>query len=136
VKDGFAIRTALRNGYEVAIITGGAVERVKLRYQKLGVKYYYENINDKTESLSDFLGKTGIDSQHVLFMGDDLVDFHVMKKIRIPTCPLDAVVEIKEISSYISDKKGGEGCVRDIIEQVLKAQDRWMDSESFFNKST
>ena len=136
VKDGFAIRNAIRNGFDVGIITGGAVERVKLRYQKLGVKHYYDNVSDKLESLQDYLDKTGVDPENILFMGDDLVDYPVMQKVGITCCPLDAVPEIKSISNYISDIKGGEGCVRDVIEQVLKAHDKWMDKETFFHKST
>ncbi|NQU84631.1 MAG: HAD hydrolase family protein [Mariniphaga sp.] len=136
VKDGFAIRNALMNNFEVAIITGGFVERVKLRYQKLGVKYYYENIRDKMECLKDFLEKTNIEPKNILYMGDDLVDYEIMKNIGIPTCPVDAVTEIKEISKYISDKKGGEGCVRDVIEQVMRAHGNWMDSDAYYLRST
>lgn len=129
VKDGFAIRTALKAGYPVAIITGGYIERVKLRYRKLGVTFYYEKANDKVECLNDFLNKTAIKKENILFMGDDLVDFLIMKEVGVPTCPKDAVHEIKEISKYISDKKGGEGCVRDVIEQALKAQGKWYSDE-------
>ena len=136
VKDGYAIRNALRNGFEVAIITGGFIERVKLRYQKLGVKYYYENINDKMECLRDFLDKTKINQQNILYMGDDLVDYQIMKNIGLPTCPIDAAPEIKEISKYISDKKGGEGCVRDVVEQVLRAHGNWMDSDAYYLRSS
>ncbi|MBN1820219.1 MAG: HAD hydrolase family protein [Prolixibacteraceae bacterium] len=136
VKDGFAIRNALRNGFEIAIITGGFVERVKLRHQKLGVKYYYENINSKLECLDDFVKNTGIGYQNILYMGDDLVDYQIMKKVGMPTCPLDAVQEIKEISKYISDKKGGEGCVRDVIEQVLRVQGKWMNSDAYYLRSS
>ncbi len=131
VKDGFAIRNALRNGFPIAIITGGKIERVKLRYQKLGVKYYYDSVNDKTECLMDFCTKEQIKPESVLFMGDDLVDLDVMQHAGIPTCPLDAVPEIKKVSKYISDKKGGKGCVRDVIEQVMKAQGKWINPEIF-----
>jgi 3-deoxy-D-manno-octulosonate 8-phosphate phosphatase (KDO 8-P phosphatase) len=126
VKDGFAIRTAISQGFPVAVITGGFVERVRLRHDRLGVKYYYENAWDKVESLEDFCHKTGIDAKNVLFMGDDLVDYHVMQKVGIPVCPHDAVSDIKSISKYISHKNGGEGCVRDIIEQTLRAQGKWL----------
>ena len=136
VKDGYAIRNALRLGFEIAVITGGFAERVKLRYQKLGITYYYDNVIDKTESLNHFISKTGIVPECILYMGDDLVDYQVMKIVGVPTCPVDASPEIKEISKYISGKKGGEGCVRDIIEQVLRVQGKWMDSESFFLRST
>lgn len=129
VKDGFAIRIAIKTGYPIAIITGGYIERVRLRYEKLGVEHFYDKARNKVECLNDFLSKTKLDASEILFMGDDLVDFNVMNEVGIPTCPNDAVHEIKEISKYISDKDGGEGCVRDVIEQTLKAQQKWFTSE-------
>lgn len=135
VKDGFAIRNALRHGLEIGIITGGLIERVKFRYQKLGVKYYYDDVNDKTGCLRDFVEKTKIDPGQIMYMGDDLVDYPVMEMVGLPVCPIDAAPDVKKISKYISGKKGGEGCVRDVIEQVLRAQGKWMDSETFFNRS-
>ena len=135
VKDGFAIRNAIDFGYPVAIITGGYIERVRLRYEKLGVKFFYDRARDKVECLNDFLKKTGIDVGNVLFMGDDLVDYQVMSVVGIPTCPKDAVHDIKEISEYISDKNGGEGCVRDVIEQTLRAQNRWFTKDMLFKNA-
>jgi 3-deoxy-D-manno-octulosonate 8-phosphate phosphatase (KDO 8-P phosphatase) len=135
VKDGFAIRNAIDFGYPVAIITGGYIERVRLRYEKLGVKFFYDRARDKVECLNDFLKKTGIDVGNVLFMGDDLVDYQVMSVVGMPTCPKDAVPDIKEISKYISDKKGGEGCVRDVIEQTLRAQNRWFTKDMLFKNA-
>lgn len=135
VKDGFAIRNAIDFGYPIAIITGGNVERVRLRYNKLGIKYYYDKARDKVECLNDFLGKVGVDAKNVMFMGDDLVDFRVMSEVGIPTCPNDAVQDIKEISKYISDKKGGEGCVRDVIEQTLRAQKKWFTKDMLFKNA-
>ncbi|MCY1722910.1 HAD hydrolase family protein [Prolixibacteraceae bacterium Z1-6] len=129
VKDGFAIRSAIKAGYPIAIITGGFIERVRLRYEKLGVEHFYDKARNKTECLNTFLIKTGLEAKNVLFMGDDLVDFKVMNLVGIPTCPKDAVHEIKAISKYISDKNGGEGCVRDVIEQVLKSQGKWFTEE-------
>jgi len=129
VKDGFAIRNAIKAGYPIAIITGGYIERVRLRYEKLGVKDFYDKARNKVECLNDFLEKNGLDAESVLFMGDDLVDYRVMNSVGLPTCPKDAVHEIKEISKYISDKNGGEGCVRDVIEQTLKAQGKWFTPE-------
>ena len=136
VKDGYAIRKALNSGFEVAIMTGGLAERVKLRYQKLGVRYYYDDVNDKMKCLNEFLQKTNIEPEGILYMGDDLVDYQVMKNIGVPVCPYDAMPEIKDISKYISDIKGGEGCVRDVIEQVLRAQEKWMDSDAYFLRSS
>ena len=135
VKDGFAIRNAILFGYPVAVITGGYIERVPKRYERLGVKYFYNNARDKVKCLEDFLGKTGIDVENVLFMGDDLVDYTVMKKVGIPVCPIDAVADIKAISKYVSYKNGGEGCVRDIIEQTLRAQNKWFTDEMLCNKA-
>lgn len=129
IKDGLAIRCLLQNGFKVAIITGANTQRVKLRYKKLGVEHIYLNSFNKTECLDDFLLKTGLSKDEILYMGDDLVDYPIMQQIGIPTCPLDAVPEIKSISQYISDKKGGEGCVRDVIEQVMRSQQKWFGQE-------
>lgn len=129
VKDGFAIRYALKNGFQMAIITGANTQRVKLRYKKLGVEHIYLNSFEKTSCLEDFLAKTGLQKSEILYMGDDLVDFPIMKQIAVPTCPVDAVPEIKAISLYISDRKGGEGCVRDVIEQVMRSQQKWANQE-------
>ena len=135
VKDGFAIRCAVSLGFPVAVITGGFVNRVRLRHKKLGVIHYYDKVNDKVASLNDFMEKTGIEAKHILFMGDDLVDYKIMTKVGIPVCPKDAVADIKAISKYISDKNGGEGCVRDVIEQTLRAQDKWFTTEMLINNA-
>ncbi len=135
VKDGYALRNALNMDFHIGIITGGSVENVRLRYHKLGIKHIYMGVRDKLESLTDFIDKTGVKAEEILFMGDDLVDLPVMEKIGIPTCPIDAVNEIKAVSKYISDKKGGEGCVRDIIEQVMRAQENWQNEYSYYWKS-
>ena len=135
VKDGYALRNALNMNYHLGIISGGAVERVRKRYEKLGIEHIYLGVRDKLQCLEDFMEKTGVSADEILFMGDDLVDLPVMEKVGIPTCPLDAVAEIKEISKYISDKKGGEGCVRDIIEQVMRSNENWHNEYSFYWKS-
>jgi len=135
VKDGFAIRIAIGKGYPVAIITGGYVQSVRLRHEKLGVKYYYDKTLDKVGSLKDFISKTGIDAKNILFMGDDLVDYRIMLEVGMPVCPKDAVPEIKAISKYISDKNGGEGCARDVIEQTLRAQDKWFTEDMLYNNA-
>ena len=130
IKDGFVIRIAIEKGFQVAIITGGIADRVKLRYERLGVKHYYDKARDKMTCLNDFLKKTGITKEEVLYMGDDILDYPVMVKVGIPTCPLDAVPEIKSVAKYISNKQGGEGCVRDVIEQTLRAQNKWFSEET------
>lgn len=129
VKDGFVIRHAINKGFPVAIITGGNSNRIKLRYRQLGVKHYYQGVRDKVKCLDDFLQKESVKAENVLFMGDDLVDYRVMMEVGIPTCPADAVSDIIEVSKYVSDKNGGEGCVRDVIEQTLRAQDKWFTED-------
>lgn len=129
VKDGFAIRAALKAGFRIAIITGANTGRVKLRYNKLGVEDIYLNSFSKMECLDDFCTKTGIEKSDLLYMGDDLVDFDVMQEVGVATCPVDAVPEIKAISHFISDRKGGEGCVRDVIEQVMRSQQKWFGQD-------
>ncbi|MHA7111882.1 KdsC family phosphatase [Sunxiuqinia elliptica] len=135
VKDGYAMRNAVNMGYHLGIITGGNLERVRMRYESLGVNHIYMGVRDKMKCLDDFMAKTGVKLDEILYMGDDLVDYQVMEAVGVPVCPLDAVSEIKEISSYISDKKGGEGCARDIIEQVMKAQNTWINEHSYFWRS-
>ncbi len=135
VKDGYAIRNALNMGYHIGIITGGAIERVRLRYEKLGVQLIYTGVRDKVRSLNDFIQKTGVHAGQILYMGDDLVDYQIMSMVGLPVCPSDAVDEIKEISLYISNKKGGEGCARDIIEQVMRAQKTWINEKSYYWRS-
>ena len=126
VKDGFALKEAMNQGYHLCIISGGTDEGVRKRLQTLGVKDIYLGAHHKVEQLQAFLTEKGINPDNVLYMGDDLPDYPAMKMLGVPTCPQDAVKEIKEISKYISHKNGGKGCVRDVIEQVLKVQGKWM----------
>lgn len=131
IKDGYAINYAIRKGYPIGIITGGNSEAVETRFRNLGVTDIYLSSRNKQQDLSDFLSKYDFKPENILYMGDDLPDYLVMKEVGFPTCPSDAVEEIKSISIYISDKPGGEGCVRDVIEQVLRLQGRWMEPDAF-----
>lgn len=124
-KDGFAMKTAIDAGYNLCIISGGSNEGVRQRLNRLGVTDIYLGTHNKIEQLNEYMAKHGIKHENVLYMGDDIPDYPVMKLIGLPTCPQDAVPEIKGISKYISHKKGGKGCVRDVIEQVLKVQGKW-----------
>ncbi|MGV8814073.1 MAG: KdsC family phosphatase [Gelidibacter sp.] len=124
-KDGFAMKTAIDAGFNLCIISGGSNEGVRLRLNKLGVTDVYLGIHNKIEQLNEFMDKHHIKPENVLYMGDDIPDYPVMKLAGLPACPQDAVPEIKTISKYISHKKGGQGCVRDVIEQVLKVQGKW-----------
>lgn len=129
-KDGYAIQYAIKKGYPVAIITGGISDAVEKRYRGLGVKDIYMASKNKIKDFEDFITKHNLNPDHIMYMGDDLPDFEVMKRIGVPTCPANAVEQIKTISNYISDKDGGFGCVRDVIEQVLRAHSNWYESDT------
>lgn len=131
IKDGYAVFYAIRKEYIFCIISGGTSESVRNRFLKLGITDIYLGSHNKVRDFRDFLSKYDLEPENVLYMGDDLPDYEVMQMVGVPACPSDAVEEIKAISSYISDKAGGEGCVRDIIEQVLRLQGKWMDGDAF-----
>jgi 3-deoxy-D-manno-octulosonate 8-phosphate phosphatase (KDO 8-P phosphatase) len=133
-KDGFAVKYAIDSGYYVAIITAGTSESVKKRFTYIGVTDIYLNAQDKADAFEDFYFKYNLSPEEVLYMGDDLPDYEVMTKCGLPCCPSDASLEIKEISDYISDKTGGNGCVRDVIEQVMKVQKKWNYTDKFNKK--
>ncbi|MEL6918913.1 MAG: HAD-IIIA family hydrolase [Bacteroidota bacterium] len=133
VKDGYALKTALQRGYNVCIITGGTNEGVKNRLKGLGVTDIYMGAHHKQEPLQEYMDIHDIQSQQILYMGDDLPDIPPMQIVGLPTCPQDAVPEVKEVSAYISHKEGGDGCVRDVIEQVLKVRGDWYGNFSAKN---
>lgn len=130
-KDGYALQYAVKRGYPIAIITGGTSENVGLRFRGLGITDIYLGSSYKPDDFNDFLFKYRLKPVEVLYMGDDLPDYEVMKKAGVPCCPADAVEEIKAAAHYISPFAGGKGCARDVIEQVLRLHGRWMDGESF-----
>ncbi len=126
IKDGYALKTAVQQGFNVCIISGGKNEGVRQRLKGLGITDIYLGAHHKVEQLDEYLDIYNIKAENVLYMGDDIPDMPVMQMVGLPTCPQDAVAEIKEISKYVSFKKGGKGCVRDVIEQVLKVQGKWI----------
>lgn len=131
IKDGYAVQYCIKKQYPVGIISGGNSESVRSRFRRLGITDIYLKSRSKMDDLEDFMFKYNILAENILYMGDDIPDHQIMSKIGVPTCPADAVQEIKSISLYISDKKGGEGCVRDVIEQVLKLHGQWVDQEAY-----
>lgn len=131
IKDGYAIQLAVKKGYEVAIITGGYTEAVRIRFSRLGVSHIYMKSAVKIHDYNDFLSKTGLQPEEVLYAGDDIPDYDVMKNVGLPVAPADAAPEIKQIAKYISHKRGGEGVARDVIEQTMKTQGKWMGDEAF-----
>jgi 3-deoxy-D-manno-octulosonate 8-phosphate phosphatase (KDO 8-P phosphatase) len=125
VKDGYALQLAIKKGYKVVIISGGFSQELLERFELLGVKDVYLKVSDKVRVLTDYIHAHNLSLEHTLFMGDDLPDFDAMKLTALPCCPNDAVQEIKSISTYISPLNGGAGCVRDVIEKLMKLQNNW-----------
>jgi 3-deoxy-D-manno-octulosonate 8-phosphate phosphatase (KDO 8-P phosphatase) len=125
-RDGYAMKTALDNGYNICIISGGSNEGVKVRLKYLGITDIHLGCSNKVATFDQYINVYSIKHEQILYMGDDIPDYPVMKLVGLPTCPQDACPEIKSISKYISHKNGGKGAVRDVIEQVMKVQGKWM----------
>ncbi len=124
-KDGLALKMAVKRGFKIGIITGGNSEGVKIRLNNLGIEDIYLSAHDKLSAYENFIQKYKIDPGTILYMGDDLPDVPVLRRVGLPTCPVDAVKEAREIAKYISPYSGGNGCVRDVIEKVLRLQEKW-----------
>lgn len=125
VRDGQAIKWAIRAGYPIGIITGGRSEGAKKRLTDLGIEEYYSGIHDKWEAFQSFLRRTDTLVSEICYMGDDLPDLPVLRKVVLSACPSDAVPDVLSICDYVSPLSGGRGCVRDIIEKVMKLQQKW-----------
>lgn len=126
IKDGYIIQLVRKKGYPVAIISGGNFEGVRTRFENLGVEDIFLSSYDKLPILKTFIEKYNLKPEDVLYMGDDIPDIDPMKYVGVPVCPSDAAEDIKAVSRYISDKTGGHGCVRDVLEQVLRSQNNWL----------
>lgn len=132
IKDGYAIQLAMKLGLRIAIMTGAKVSSIRKRYEGLGVEDIYIGCAIKIETYEQFLQKYNLADDEIIYMGDDIPDLEIMRRVGCPVCPKDACSEIKAASLYISDRIGGHGCGRDIIEQVLRAQSKWvMDKKAF-----
>lgn len=132
IKDGYAIQLAMKMGLRIAILTGGRTESVRKRYENLGVKDIYMGCEVKMKAYKEFMERYQLDDAEVMYMGDDIPDLEIMRKVGCPVCPADACEEVKEASIYISDRRGGYGCGRDVVEQTLRAQDKWLSDERAF----
>lgn len=127
IKDGYALQLAVKRGYLICIISGGRGLAMQRRFEGLGITEIFLGVSDKVEVFNSLLAKHNITANEVLYMGDDIPDLKVMQLVGLPTCPSDAVPEIKAISEYVSPYSGGKTAVRDIIEKVLKVQQKWFD---------
>ena len=126
VKDGFAMKFAIDNGFKIGIISGGTNEAVKSRLERLGIEEIHLKSHDKIIHFENFIKKYQFDSDNILVMGDDIPDIPIIKAAGIGTCPQDAVPEVKSVCQYVSKNNGGKGAVRDVIEQVMKIQNKWI----------
>lgn len=131
VKDGYALQLAIKKNYRIAIISGAYSESVRRRFESLNIKDVFLGVEKKIDVYLQYLETNKLESENVLFMGDDIPDYEIMLKAGVPTCPSDASEEIKRTATYISHQGGGHGCVRDIIEQVLKVQGKWMNDDAY-----
>ena len=124
-KDGYAMKCALVKGFKIAIITGGRNEAVRERFKELGIFDIYLSVHFKLDAYQDLLDNYNLNPEEILYIGDDIPDIPVMEKVGLGCCPADAASDVKAIADYVSHKKGGEGCVRELIEQVLRVQGKW-----------
>jgi 3-deoxy-D-manno-octulosonate 8-phosphate phosphatase (KDO 8-P phosphatase) len=131
VKDGYAMQLAIKKNYRIAIISGGYSESIKRRFDSLKVEDVFLGVDKKIDVYNQYLETHNLTKENVLFMGDDIPDYEIMQVAGVATCPSDAVEEIKRVATYISHQPGGHGCVRDIIEQVLKVQGKWMNDDAY-----
>ena len=131
LRDGYALQLAVKKGYFIGVISGCSSKEYQKRLKMLGISDIYLNSRKKLDQYNAFLNKHKLNKSEVLYMGDDIPDFEVMKEAGVAVCPSDADREIKQVAAFISDKRGGEGCVRDVIEQVLRLHNNWMNSDAF-----
>lgn len=131
VKDGYALQLASKLGYNVAVISGAVCPSMEVRMNSLGVFDVFTGIPDKVLKLNEYMADKGLKPEEIVFMGDDIPDIRVMQAVGLAACPADAADEVKKISAYVSAKEGGKGCVRDLIEQVLKTHGKWMSAEAY-----
>jgi 3-deoxy-D-manno-octulosonate 8-phosphate phosphatase (KDO 8-P phosphatase) len=125
IKDGYALKSAVNAGFRVCVISGGTNEGVRTRLYNLGLTDVYLGAHNKSNQFNELVKKYDLNPMEIAYMGDDIPDLPVLGLVGLPTCPNDAAPEIQKICKYISNKKGGEGCARDLIEQVLRVQEKW-----------
>jgi 3-deoxy-D-manno-octulosonate 8-phosphate phosphatase (KDO 8-P phosphatase) len=125
IKDGFALQHAIKSNYIIAIISGGKSNSVITRFKQLGIQDIYIGQENKSQALNDIISKYSLKKEEILYMGDDMPDYQIMKSVGVKSCPKDAAIDVKSICDYISPYKAGDGCVRNILEMTLKLQNKW-----------
>ena len=128
IKDGYALQHAVKQGFRIAVISGGTNESIAQRLKTLGVSDVFLGVRDKLDVYHTFISDYGLRSEEITYMGDDLPDYEVLREVGLSTCPSDAAMELRDMVDYVSPYKGGNGCARDLIEQVLRMQGKWFSA--------
>ena len=131
IKDGYVLQLAVKLGYKIAIITGGKSDAIKKRYEGLGITDIYMGQATKMGAYTEWRDANALNDNEILYMGDDFPDLPILKTVGVATCPSDACTDVKEVCRYISPFKGGECCVRDVVEQVLRSKGQWGHDHSW-----
>lgn len=131
IKDGYAIQHAVKQGYKLAVISGGTSNGVRLRMEKLGLTEIHMSVKNKKECFADLCKRWSVDPKDCLFMGDEMIDLEPLEMAGISYCPIDAADHVREACMFVSSKKGGDGCVREIIEKIMILQGTWVNADSF-----
>jgi len=131
IKDGYALQLAVKCGYSVCIISGGSSQGVRVRLQGLGIQHIYMGAGEKLPVFMEFLQSTGLKAEELIYIGDDMPDIPVMQQVGISIAPADAAADVLKIADVITDRPGGKGCVREVLESVLKVQGHWLHTDSF-----
>lgn len=132
IKDGYALQLAAKSGYRLAIISGGDSPGIEKRFAALGFKDIFMKASHKLEVFESLIESWGLAPEQVLYMGDDIPDLRCMRKAGLPCAPRDAAREVCQTALYVSRFGGGYGCVRDVVEQVLRANGHWLSDDKAF----
>lgn len=132
IRDGYAIQLAVKLGLKICIITGAKTQNIRKRYEGLGVTDIYLASSVKIKDYEDYIWRNRLKDEEVMYMGDDIPDIEILRRAGCPVCPRDAAPDVCSVCGYISSVNGGEGCARDVIEQVLRARGRWLEDDTAF----
>ena len=132
VRDGYAIQLAVKLGLKVCIITGAKTPNIRTRYENLGVKDIYLASSLKIKDYEDYIWRNRLKDEEIIYMGDDIPDVAILRRVGCPVCPKDAAPDVRNVCTYISNFNGGEGCARDVLEQVIRSQGKWLEEATAF----
>ncbi len=132
IKDGYALQHAVKHGYKIAILTGGNTKAVDIRFKGLGIDDVFLGASVKLPILRQWMAENDLLPEEVVYAGDDIPDLQCMREVGLPIAPSDAAHEILDVAKYVTRCMGGHGVARDVIEQVMKVQGKWLDEKHAF----